>query len=200
MTLVEILLFLAILSVVLSVALPLLFEANENRLLQQTIATVEQNGAQLLDNLALRVRQSQRIISPTQSDSGSVLALETGSGMADPIIVGVATGALQVIRHATRQVVSSQQVAVKNFLVRNTSVSSLRQSVYVRFTLSRIIRLQQPRTYTKTFETVLTLPPNDRPISSPCVCDIPACSGSNYTWSVCENGDCYAASTQMTCP
>jgi len=202
-TLIELLIFMALFAVVAAAAIPLLFAANENRLLQQTIATVEQNGTQILDMLSYRIRQVQRVYSPTLGNTGSLLTLYSGSGGLDPIIIGVNSGSIVIVRHAVREIVSSQQVAVERFLVRNTSLSSARPSVTISFMLSRTIRLQQPRAYRKTFETTVNLFPIDRPDISACVCDVPACAGNNvYTWSVWDEDDCdcYAAATQLQCP
>lgn len=200
-TLVELLIFVAILGMIIGAILPVLFSATENRILQQTISLVEQNGTQILQNIALRVRNAERILGPASGAEGSVLALQTSSGAIDPTIIGINSGSIVIIEHATLETISSDQVAVQDFQIRNTSVSATRQSVLVSFLVSRTIRLQQPHSYQQRFEAVMTLLPNDRPQGNACGCVAPACQGGNiYGWEVCDLGVCGTASTPLQCP
>ena len=200
-TLIELLIFLAVLSVVITAAMPLLYGATENRLLQQTISIVEQNGTQILQNTALHIRQSERILAPAAGQTGSVLALQTASGGLNPTIIGVVSGSLVIIQHSTLELVSSPQVAITDLVVRNTSTSASRQSVLITFRVSRTIRLQQPHSYSQRFEEAVTLPPDDVPYVDDCSCVTPYCSGHNvYAWQICESNSCLSASTQMQCP
>lgn len=200
-TLIELLLFLAVLSVIIGTALPILFSATENRLLQQTIAIVEQNGTQVIQNAGLKIRQAERILSPAIGQTGSVLALQTASGGLNPTIIGLNSGSIVLIQHATLELVSSQQVAVQDFMVRNTSTSDARPSVTVSFYVSRTIRLQQPHSYGRHFEFTIGLLPDDVETVDECGCAPPACEGNNiYGWHVCQEGSCLSASTQLQCP
>ncbi len=200
-TLVELLLFIAILSLVVAIILPVLFMSTENRLLQQTVATVEENGGQMMQNIALRIRQAERVLSPARGATGAVLALQTGSGVTNPIIIGIQSGSLVIVRHSTQQIVSSSQIAVLDFVVRNTSASDTRQSVQVSFKVSRTIRLQQPHSYNRVFEGAFNLLPDDVVTGDSCGCSAPACvAGGTYQWEVCEAGACLLASTDLQCP
>lgn len=201
-TLIELLLFLGILSMVAGLTLPILFSATENKLLQQTISVVEQNGTQVLQNISYSVRHSDRILSPAAGQSGSYLALQTSDGETTPIIIGVQSGAVVVIKHALKETVSTTQVGVMDFDVINTSVSASRPSVLIKFTLSRTIRLQQPHSYAQTFETLLTLPPSDEPVTPSCGCSGVACLYSNVMgWQVCtESDECAEVTTGLQCP
>ena len=111
-TLIELLIYLGVLSLIVSVALPLLFSATESRLLQQTISIVEQNGTQVLQNVTLRIRHGERILDPPMGETGSVLALQTGSGTTNPTIIGTSSGSVYIIEYATRERISSPQVAI----------------------------------------------------------------------------------------
>ncbi len=191
----------AILAVVGVSMLPLLFSATEDRLLQQTVSTVEQNGVQLLQTIGYQVRSAERIIAPASRDQGSVLTLQTGSGTTNPTIIGISSGALMLIQGAIRQMISSPQVAVESFAVQNTSTSDSRGSVLVRFRLSRTIRLQAPRRYGQSFEGVFTTFPDDTLQGDDCQCAQPGCaSASLYVWQVCASGACQTAQTQLQCP
>ncbi len=200
-TLIELLLFMAILAAVGVSMLPLLFSATEDRLLQQTVATVEQNGVQLLQTIGYHVRHAEKIVAPLARENGSVLTLQTESGGTNPTIIGISSGALILIRGASRQVISSSQVAVESFTVQNTSTTEGRGSVLVRFRLSRTIRLQAPRRYGQSFEGVFTTFPDDALQGDDCQCAQPGCaSASLYVWQLCESGTCETAQTQLQCP
>lgn len=201
MTLVELLLFVGIIGVSVGVIFPIVFSSVEQRLLQQTIAVVEQNGAQLLQAVGQRVRHAERVLDPAASQTGAVLALQTGSGSETPTIIGIQSGSLVLIRYLTQRTLSSPEVAISNFVARNTSVSAGRPSVQVGFDATRTIRLHAPRTYTQHFEAVFTLLPDDRLLKQSCACQAPTCQTTDsYLWQVCSNATCDTATVQLTCP
>ncbi len=189
-TLVELLIFIAILGAVGLVVVPLLFTTMENRLLQQTVAIVEQNGNQMLQTLTLRLGSAERVIVPTFNSGASVVAVYTGSGLLDPTISGVSSGTLIMVRRQTKQDLSSTQVSVDKFRVRNTSKTGTGQSLLVSFAVARSIRLQLPRIYSQRFETLIHIHPDDELTANPCGCWItPHCLGDNkYTWQICMPG------------
>jgi type II secretory pathway pseudopilin PulG len=198
-TLIELLIFLVIFSIVGAVVLPLLFRATEGRLLQQTVAIVEQNGTQLLQSVSARVRGSERVLDPPPGETGAVLALQTASGATSPTIIGISSGSLIVIRGTRSQTISSPQVAVEDFVVRNTSVSPSHPSVLVSFTVSRTIRLQAPHSYVQRYTAAFTLLPADRPVGDSCGCAVPTCGGAAYAWQVCQGIFCLSASAPLDC-
>ncbi|MFA6039622.1 MAG: type II secretion system protein [Candidatus Peribacteraceae bacterium] len=200
-TLIELLVFVAIFAVVGFTVLPLLFSATENRLLQQTVSLVEQNGLQVLQQIG-RLAAAERILDPPPQEEGIVLTLQSGSGAMNPTIIGALSGSLVVIRRATKQVITSPQVALDEFRVWNTSASTLLQSFRVSFRVSRAIRLQAPHIYERTFEGTFTLPPGDEPRGAACggaVCSAPSCAGMIYTWKVCQSFMCSDAQTYLPC-
>ena len=199
-TLIELLIYLALMAVIASILLPLLFMSSEDRLLQQTESLVEQNGTQLLQAIMYQARHAEKILDPLTGSTGAVLTLQTGSGTTDPTIVGISSGSLVLIQRATKEVLSSPQVAVEDFVVRNTSISDTRQSLSVKFRLSRTIRLQAPRSYSRYFETTVTLLPDDERQGDSCGCASPGCSSSTYYWEICTSGACQTVDTPMECP
>jgi type II secretory pathway pseudopilin PulG len=199
-TFIELLMFLSVLSIVCAVILPLLFAATENRLLQESISIVEHTGTQMLESFDADVRHAQKILDPTTGGQGTVLALQTDSAETSPTIFGVGSGSLFVIRGTNKIILSSPQVAVSNFRVRNTSTSSTSQSVQISFTLSRTIRLEAPHMYSQNFKTLIPLYRDDAPASIGCSCTVPGCIDSNnYAWQVCMSGVCQNATDQMKC-
>ncbi len=200
-TLVELLIYMAVLAVVSVAIFPLLFASTEDRLLQETVSLVEQNGIQILQGIGTRIAHAESILSPSAASSASVLALHSGSGAMTPIIIGLHDGVVQVVEKTDLQDMSSSQVAVSNLRFRNTSVSTNRQSIEVTFTVSRAIRLQAPHSYSQSFQGVFTLYPDDVREASSCSCAMPGCDGANtYIWQVCESGSCLESQTPMICP
>ena len=200
-SLVELLIFLAILGAVSSLMLPLLFTASQTRYRQQTVAAVEQNGAQALQDILFRVRGAERILSPTAAHSGSFLVLQTSSGTTNPTVIGLQSGSLILIQHTTQRTLTSPQVGVTDFVVRNTSVSVSKQSLDVSFRLSRATRDPGLDTYTRFFDTAMSLLPNDKPVGGACGCTLPTCPVNNtVNWKVCDSGVCSTSSALMRCP
>lgn len=199
-TLIEVIFFMAVFSMVMVVMLPLLFSATETRLRQQTIALVEDNGAQVIQNLTRRARNAERIMKPASGSTGAVLVLQHASGALHPVIFGVQTGSLIVIERDAKRMLTSDQVAVLDFVVRNTSVSAEQQSFTYSFRISRTIRLEQPHTYDRRFQGAVTIHADDTPQSGGCTCAAPSCTSGLYSWNVCSASSCAARAEAMTCP
>lgn len=198
-TLIELLIFFAIMAVVVSLTLPMLFTAAENRVLQQTISVVEQNGTQVLQNVGLKVRNAEKILYPAAGQVGNYLVLQTGSGGTNPTIIGVLSGAIVIIQHTIKETVSTEQVGINEFRVRNTSTSTNSQSVAISFRVSRTIRLQQPHSYTQRFDTIIGLLPDDRQVGA-CNCPSTACVGGTVIqWYVCDTPICEEGLTTLDC-
>ncbi len=203
-TLVELLIFIAVFSITAFTVLPLLFSAMENRLLQQTMSKVEQNGTLVLQTIGYNLRTSQGILSPLSISSPTtarVVSVEMGSGSLDPTIIGIQSGALILIHRATRQTITASDVTIDNFVIRNTSVAPGQQSFLVSFRISRANPLMQKPVYSRTFQTVFTLPPRAGAAESPCSCAVPYCDagGTVYHWEICQGGGCQQASTSLNC-
>ncbi len=206
-TLTELLLYLGILAVVAVLTIPILFTTAENRLLQQTIAIVDLSGTQAVQSMVIAIREAERILYPAPGETGTYLALRMQRDELHPVLFGVDGGRIVKITHATRELLTSTQVAVEDFTVRNTSVSGDRPSVAIDFRVSRTIRLEQPRSYDRSFEAALTLSPADVPADSACApaCAPPSCTdASTVAWQVCQEVPsgafrCLDASTSLVC-
>ena len=141
-SLVELLLFLAFFSLVSGVVVALLFSSNEQRVRQETIALVDQTGIQLLQSMTRRIRRAERIIDPLQGETGSLLFLQMAQDGENPTIIAQGSGVILVAEADTvRPMTGSGNIIATNFLVRNTSPDSSRQSVAISFVLSRTIGL-----------------------------------------------------------
>ncbi len=198
-TLIELLIFLAIMGIVMAVAVPMLFMASENRLLQQTMSLVEQNGTQVIQNIGLKIRNAETILSPAPGQTGNVLVLQTGSGSTNPTIVALQSGSVVIIQRSTLEEISNEQVAIEELRIRNTSTSSVSQSIAVSFLVTRTVRLQMPRVYTQRFDAAFGLLPDGEPAGA-CNCPAAACvNGNTFEWYLCDTGVCQYASTALEC-
>lgn len=197
-TLVELLIFLAIMSMIVGLALPMMFTAAENRLLQQTVSIVEQNGTQALQNAGLKIRNAERIVHPSAGQVAAYLVLQTGSGGTNPTIIGTFSGSVVIIQRNVKETITTEQVGIDEFRVRNTSTSTSAQSVALSFRATRTIRLQSPRSYLQRFDATYGLLPDDALVGS-CNCPPVSCASNVVTWYVCNTGVCQEASTALDC-
>lgn len=198
-TLIELIIFIAVVGIVMAMAIPILFTATEDRLLQQTVSAVEHNGTQVIQNISQRVRHGERILSPAPGQTGAILMLQTGTGATNPTMIGLLSGSVVAIEHTTLETISSSQVAVEDLVFRNTSQSDDRQSVHMNFRVSRTIRLQLPRSYGRIFEATVSLFPDDVIVGDACGCVEPSCANGVISWEVCESSTCYVVDTAMDC-
>lgn len=197
-TLVELILFMAIAAIMGLALMPLLFSSTENRLLQESVAHVENNGPQLMQVIGRKVRDSERILDPLPGGTSEVLAIQMSSGSLTPTIFGVVTGAMLQIEKTTQQTISASEVSVQDFRVRNIS-NGQSTGVTISFVLTRSLRLEAPRFYTQSFQSTFTIFPKNVLTGNTCGIALPGCTGNNrYTWQVCDPGAENAA-TQIDC-
>jgi len=197
-TLVELLLFLAFFALSSGAVLAFFFSTSEQRIRQQTVMTVDQSGIQLLQILSERIRNAERVIAPAIGSSGTILTLQMPVEEDSPSIFVQQSGSILLVAHDTPLFLGSERVVVSQFIVRNTSSSTERQSVLVNFTLTRSIALTTPLTYSRPFEMLVTLFPDDA-VNTHCGCAAPVCTTGRYLWQVCEADVCSNATTELQC-
>lgn len=192
-TLIEMMIFIALVGVMAMTMLPMLFSATEARQRQDAIALVEQNGAQIIETIIQNVRRAERILDPPGGGTGFILALQMPLGEANPTIIARDSGAIVLVQGRAKRTLSSDLVGVTHFAVDNTSVAEDRQSVAVTLGLQRTIRLHRPLQYRSNFTTVANVFPNDVPSGTdPCGCPVPYCdtAADIYMWHICEDDLC----------
>lgn len=197
-TLVELLLFLTFFALSSGAILAFFFSTTEQRIRQQAVMTVDQSGIQLLQSLSGRIRNAERIIDPPIGSTGSVLALQMPLDEDSPSIFALQSGALLLVSHDTLFPLGSDRVTISDFIVRNTSSSDDHHSVLISFVITRSIPLTTPLTYSRPFESLVTLFPDDS-INTHCLCAAPACVNGNYEWEVCDADICSEATTEISC-
>ncbi|MDD5026773.1 MAG: hypothetical protein PHH13_05385 [Candidatus Peribacteraceae bacterium] len=198
-TLVEILLFLGFFGICAGVIISVIAFSNEQRLRQQVVSAVDQEGAQLLQLLLRRVHSAERILDPTLGHTGSILALQMADETQNPTIIASQSGAIMVVQRETLQQLTSSKSVASALVVRNTSVSLSRQSIEVSFQLTRTIPLPSPISFTRTFDLTASLFPSDEPTGGQCGCPAPLCEAGVYRWNVCTNDICADATITLAC-
>ncbi len=199
-TLVELLLFLGLMAITSSALIGFFFSTSENQLRQEALSDVDQNGAQLMQLFAYRVRHAERIRYPAKGATGSVLMLQMAPLEQDPTVIGVQSGAMLMDDAEQEYLLSDVDVTVKNFLVRNTSASATRQSLFISFDLEKTLPLAKNPTYTRHFESTFSLFPVDTTYGNSCNCTGMQCLGGVYVWGMCKDGTtCVSASGSLLC-
>ncbi len=200
LTLVELLLFIGLLTLASGAVMGLLFLTSENRVRQSTTADVEQNGLQLIQFLENEARQAERILDPARGTSGSILTLQMSDEETNPVVIGALSGTVLLVRKDGEYGLTPAEVTVSDFRVWNTSPSNERPSLFVSFTMSGIAPLAQSGAYTRTFQTGMTLFPDARIVGDSCGCGPPSCVANTYRWFVCNTGTCSPLSGSLKCP
>lgn len=168
-TLMELVLFVAILAIAMSFIIPFLFFAEENNVRQQSQSLVQQAGAEILQGVGRRLRDAERIqYPPLTTRVGNVLMLQSSVTGFDPVVIGLSGSSLVAIEGTTVAILSSPQVRVRNLVVTNTSVSADKQSVYLAFDVQQPFGLVQSGATFRTFQTAFTLFPADIVSGNPC--------------------------------
>ncbi len=197
-TLIELLLFLAFFGLSSGVLLAFFFMTSEQRLRQQAIATVEQSGVQLIQTLTNRIRSSERVLDPAIGTSGSILALQLSDDVLHPTIVGLSGSQLFVGEANTLRAMSLTNVIISDLSIYNTSSAEEMASILIQFDVSRTVPLSIPLDYTRKFEALISLFPDDDPLP-PCTCPSPSCSEESYTWNYCVDTVCTPATVSLPC-
>lgn len=138
-TLIELMLYVAISSVILLVISMFLSTLLEARVKNQTIAEVEQQGIQLMQIITQTVRQAESINYPPISTSGSSLSLNTSVASSTPSIFDLSAGVLR-IKEGTNLAIplTNSKVIVSDLIFSNLSRSASPGIIRVSFTISAV--------------------------------------------------------------
>lgn len=156
-TLVELLLYTAITSVLLLSIFLFLSTFLEARAKSRTVTEVELQGTQAMQFMTAAVRNASHIISPATSTSAASLSVATSSSVATVFDVG--TGTLRVAEGSNTPIsLTSARVTVSNFTVWNLSTTTSPGTVRLRFTLTYVDTTGRSEfTYSKTFTASASL-------------------------------------------
>lgn len=199
-TLMEFLIFLAILGILGSTIIGVLISTQDARIRQRSVAELEQQGASILHTMTRRIRRAERIIDPPAQQSGSMLLLQMASPSEYPTIFTLnGSGQLFMAQATAIDALLPPTLHVENLHFFNASTTYGR-SLLLSFELVTTIPLLQPKEYRKRFETAVTLYPDDQSEAGGCgSCGTPTCINGVYSWNYCLNDVCTAAPVTLTC-
>jgi type II secretory pathway pseudopilin PulG len=137
-TLIELLLYVAMIAILLSAVTAFLGLATDARVKGQTISEVNEQGTAAIEYVSQTIRNATAISSPAAASSSSTLTLTVPTASLNPTIFNVTSGVLQV-KEGTGSTVSltDSKVQVVSFTVTNLTRSGTSGIVQVSLTLAR---------------------------------------------------------------
>ena len=138
-TLIELLLYIAISSVILLVISVFLSTLLESRVKNQTIAEVEQQGAQVMQLITQTLRNADTINSPVSGASAGTLSVNTYTGANNPTIFDLSGGVIRIKEGAGAVVsLTNARVTASALTFQNLSRVSTPGTVRISFTLTYV--------------------------------------------------------------
>ncbi len=136
-TLVELILYVAIASVMLTLISIFIAATLESRVKSQTIAEVEQGGSQALDIITQVIRNSVSINTPAISTTGPTLSLGVIDPLKSPTVFDLNIGRLRITEGAGSPVeITSPKISVSGLTFSNLSKTNTPGVIRVEFTVS----------------------------------------------------------------
>lgn len=197
-TLIETMMFLGILGMMGVVLTSVFVSTQEARARQQGIALVEQRGGQLMFILTRRIRRAETVLWPASGYTGSILALQMAQSTEFPTIVArTSSGNLLIIEEETRSLAFTGNLVVNNLLFRNVGGTN----VILSFDLQTTFISPKRNTYTRHFESTVTIFPDDLSDSGGCgTCSAPTCTNHVFKWNICDtDNQCQQSADSLTC-
>jgi type II secretory pathway pseudopilin PulG len=138
-TLIEILLYISLASVIFTLVSSLLFSFLEVQTKSRTIAQVEQQGIQVMQQITQNVRNAEAIISPTPGNSSNSLTVDVVDVNRDPTIYSLNGGTIQ-IEEGTQAAINlvSSDVIITALNFENLSRPGTKGLIRISFTLAKI--------------------------------------------------------------
>lgn len=138
-TLIELLLYISMASIIVFTTASLLRFTLESRVKNQTIATVEQEGVEVLQLISQTIRNGTAINSPTIGTSGTSLSVNVLTGASSPTVFDLSSGAIRIKEGAGVAVnLTSSKVTVSGLNFQNLSGTGTPNTIRVSFTVTYI--------------------------------------------------------------
>lgn len=156
---VELLLYIALASVMLAVVSGFLGTILGARVKNQTIAEVTQQGQRAMSVITQTIRNAEAINSPATSTSAALLDLDVITALDDPTIFDLSGGALRITEGVQATIgLTSSKVVISDLIFENVSHGDTSGSVKIQFTISHINPAgRQEYDYNKTFYSSASL-------------------------------------------
>jgi len=191
-SLLETMLFLAIVAIMSSTLVGVLIASQDARVRQQSIAALEQRGTQVILQITRRIRRSEAILTPAATRTGGILAVQSGLNSEFPTVFTVSGGNLLMVEKTAVSYVLPPNVKITNALFNHAETGSILLS----FDLTITIPLIKAPTYTRHFESAVTVFADDQLEAGGCgTCPKPTCVAHKYRWYHCSSDVCTSSGT-----
>ncbi len=138
-TLVELVLYIGISSVVLFATSLFLSTLLAARIKNQTIAEVEQQGLYVMTSITQALRNADTIGAPTQGASAASLTIHTYPGASDPTIFDLSGGTIRITEGSNAPIALSNSRVIASVLTfQNFSRTNTPGTIRIAFTLSHL--------------------------------------------------------------
>ncbi len=196
-SLLETLLFLCIVAIMSTTMIAVFIASQDARVRQQSIAALEQQGAEVLQQITRRIRRSEAVITPLPTKSGAILALQSGLNSEQPTLFTVSGGNLMMIEKVDKSYVLLPSIKMTGALFTHVTTGSL----VVSFDLSTTFPTpKKTAPYKRHFEGSVTIFPDDQAQTGGCgTCPAPTCTSHKYRWYYCESGLCALSADSLAC-
>ena len=160
-TLIELLLYVAIVGVLLSAVTAFFGVTTDARIKNQTVNEVNTQGTFAMDYITQTIRNATSVTSPAAAATDSQLTLVVPTGTLSPTVFNLSSGVLQVKEGtATAIALTNSKVQVTNLTVKNLTRSGTSGTVQVSITVSRVNTANDADyDYTRTFTTTAAIRP-----------------------------------------
>ena len=196
LTLIEIILFLGILSIMSGAIIGVLLDTQDARLRQHSVASLEQQGTHALTTATKMIRRAERIISPLEGATGSTLVLQMGKNEEYPTILMHNGSGITLVQKSITSALLNTDMHLSDMSFRNVGGTS----VWMSYTLTTVIPTLSKQIFSRTFNGSATLFPDDQSDAGGCgSCPDPACVSGTYLWYVCESAVCTLSPTSFSC-
>lgn len=154
-TLIELLLYISLLSILLPSMIGFMGLAVEVRVKNQTIAEVNEQGAAAMDYITQTIRNANSITAPATASSASSLTLAVPTAGLSPTVFDTDGSTLRVKESTAAAIpLTNNNVQISNLTFANLTRSGTNGIVQVSFTLSRVNPANRNEyNYQKTFTT-----------------------------------------------
>ncbi len=193
-TLLEVMLFLGILSIISTTITAVFLATQDARALQRSIASLEDAGTQLISTISKTTRRAETVTAP--ATTGSTLVLQMAQNDEFPTMMAKVGSGLVLVQKSATSALLSSAITASNVVFRNVGNGN----VWFTFQLSTVVQTVKPRTYTRTFYGTATLFPDDQSDAGGCgSCPAPSCINHAYTWYICASDVCTQSDTTLPC-
>ena len=159
-TLVEMVLYVSLCSIILLALSTFLSYLLASRVRSQSISEVNQQGFQVMHMMTQTIRNGRSITTPSLGTASSTLSIITANALLNPTVFTTASGTMKIKEGSSSYVpLTNKRVTVSNVLFENvSSASSTEKIIRISFTVDYLnLSGRSEYSYTKTFKGSATL-------------------------------------------